>query len=134
MQIQHKPYPLAISQKLVSLLTTEIEKSGIDVSCGCTLNFRDPDFSAESGGYHPVEIAIDHQGRIQYITDFTYFGDGYYAELGKELDFDFSYGVFQQLGREYPIAEAAQLFRIWQSNFCEYYQRQIFQVEVTSLG
>lgn len=27
-----------------------------------TLNYRDPDYSAESGGYHPVEINIYRSG------------------------------------------------------------------------
>ena len=95
----------------------EIETSNVDTSDGVILNFRDPDYSAESGGYHPVEICVNAQGRIQYITDFAYYGQGPYAELGKELDFDFGYGVFQQMGREFPIRDGANLFKIWQSQF-----------------
>jgi hypothetical protein len=132
--IQHTGYPVKISQKLVAIICKEIEKSEVDISDGFIINFRDPEYSAETGGYHPVEICVNAQGRFLYITDFAYEGDGHYAELCKELDFDFSYGLFQQMGREYPIADSANLFKLWQSNFCSYYQQQIFQVSVQSLA
>ena len=54
MKIIQTSYPLAISKKLVSILTTEIEKSDIDTSTGVIINFRDPDYKAETGGYNPV--------------------------------------------------------------------------------
>ena len=130
MNTQQNSYPVAISQQLVAIIDKEIEACDVDTSDGVILNFRDPDYSAESGGYHPVEICVDAQGRIQYITDFAYYGQGPYAELDKELDFDFSYGKFQQMGREYPIKQAASLFKIWQANFCSYYRRQVFEVSV----
>ena len=131
MNIQKTGYPLSISNRLISILTQEIERhSEVDTSSGCVLNFRDPDYSAESGGFHPVEIYIDEQGRIQYLTDFAYVGDGHYAELAKELDFDFGYGLFQQMGRDYPIRQGAGLFKIWQSNFCDYYQHKVYRVTV----
>ena len=133
MNVQKDGYPLTISNRLILILNKEIEQhSEVDTSSGCTLNFRDPDYSAESGGYHPVEIYIDEQGRIQYLTDFTYVGDGHYAELAKELDFDFSYNLFQQMGRDYPIKQGAGLFKIWQANFCDYYQHQVYTVTVQS--
>ena len=133
MNIQKTGYSLTISNRLISILNKEIERhSEVDSSSGCIINFRDPNYSAESGGYHPVEICLDENGRIQYITDFSYVGQGHYAELVKELDFDFSYGLFQQMGREYPISQGAGLFKIWQSNFCDYYQYQVYTVTVQS--
>lgn len=130
--IQHTGYPLSVSKKLVTIIQQEVDKSHIDVSAGFTLNFRDPDYSAESGGYHPVEIAVDGEGRILYITDFAYFGIGPFAELDKEIDFDFGYKVFQHMGREFPIERGASLFRLWQANFCSYVERQIFEVSISS--
>lgn len=131
--IKQDGYPLAVSKKLVAVITQELEKHGIDDSAGFIINFRDPDYSAESGGYHPVEICVDANGRIQYITDFAYVGHGQYAELAKELDFDFSQGAFEQMGTLFPIRQGAGLFRLWQSNFCSYYQYQVFQVSVENL-
>ena len=133
MNIQKDGYPLAISNRLISILNKEIAlHSEVDTSSGCVLNFRDPDYSAESGGYHPVEICLDEQGRIQYLTDFAYVGDGHYVELAKEQDFDFAYGLFQQMGRDYPIRQGAGLFKIWQANFCDYYQFKVYTVTVQS--
>lgn len=131
--IQHDGYPLAVSKKLVAIITKELEMHGTDISTGFIIHFRDPDYSAESGGYHPVEICIDANGRIQYITDFAYVGQGHYAELVKELDFDFSGGVFQQMGTVFPIRQGAGLFKMWQSNFCSYYKWHVFKTSIESL-
>ncbi|MCJ8320620.1 MAG: DUF2787 domain-containing protein [Colwellia sp.] len=56
------------------------------------LNFRDPDYSSDSGGFYPNEIRfIKHvlAGRVQslfeYMTDFSF--QGYpFAVLTKEID------------------------------------------------
>ena len=134
MNIIQTGYPVAVSKQLVAIIAQELEASCIDASSGFILNFRDPDYSAESGGYHPVEIAVDGHGRIQYITDFAYVGGGRFAELDKELDFDFSYGKFQHMGREFDIKDGAALYKIWQSNFCSYYEWKVFQATVQSMA
>lgn len=128
-----QPPALPLIPALIALLETEIAKAQVSLENGLVLNFRDPDYSSETGGYHPVEIAIAGEGKMLYVTDFAYYGDGHYAELGKELDFDFSYGLFQQFGREYPIREGAELFSLWQENFVCYYQSGVFQVSVSEL-
>ena len=79
-----------------------------------------------------MEICLDEHGRIQYLTDFAYVGDGHYAELAKELDFDFTYNVFQQMGRDYPIRQGDGLYKIWQANFCDYYLHKVYTVTVQS--
>jgi len=58
MNIQHNDYPVKISQQLVTIISKELAKSEVDISEGFIINFRDPDYSAESGGYHPVEICV----------------------------------------------------------------------------
>ncbi len=130
MNIIQTGYPVAVSKQLVAIIVKELNTTEVDTSSGFILNFRDPDYSSESGGYHPVEIAVDENGRIQYITDFAYVGGGRFAELDKELDFDFSYGKFQQMGREFPIQQGASLYKNWQANFCSYYKSQVFEVTV----
>ena len=127
------PTVLTLLPALVTLLETELDKAITVAGEGLIFNFRDPEYSAETGGYHPVEIAMDAEGKLLYITDFAYHGDGHYAELCKELDFDFSYGLFQQMGRDYPLHEGAELFSIWQANFCAYYQAGVFEVSYSAL-
>ncbi len=124
---------LVLSDKLINLIEAEVSKAGFDCQSGVILNFKDPECSAELGGYHPVEIAINAAGEIQYITDFSYVGSGGMAELSKELDFDFSYGLFQQMGRYYPLVQGAELFKIWQANFCSYHEGGEYQVSLQSL-
>lgn len=100
---------------------------------GCVVSFRDPDYSPITGGYHPVEIMIDQHGGIRYITDFSFVGRPPYEELVKELDFDFYCGRFSQMSRDYPIDVGRELYTIWSSNFCQYYQSGVYQVSVEEL-
>jgi hypothetical protein len=89
-----------------------------------TINFRDPNYSSDDGGYHPVEIRLENEGhagwRFCYITDFVFVGSGYMAELAKDLDFDFDAGVLQSLHGTYPIEQAIEIFQVWESNFVYY--------------
>ncbi|HEY8036169.1 MAG TPA: DUF2787 family protein [Methylobacter sp.] len=130
MNIQQTGYPLSVSGQLILILTEDLAHSQVDMSSGCIIHFRDPDFSAERGGYHPVEISLNNLGHIQYVTNFAYVGDGHHAELVKELDFDLASGQFQHRGNNFPISECAELFETWQSNFCAYYLFNVFNVTV----
>ena len=119
-----------VDNRLRQLLQDEIAKSPVGGG-GAVLNFRDPGYSAEKGGFHPVEIAVAADGCIRYISDFAYYGAGQYAELAKEIDFDFSLGLFQHMGREFPIRRGKDLFELWQENFISYHQMAVYAVEVT---
>lgn len=121
--------PLNLREALISILEKELVQAGVTKG-GAVLHFRDPEYHPERGGYHPVEISIDSDHRIRYITDFAYVGAGPFCELEKELDFDFSLQLFQQMGRDYPIHQGDSLFRIWQQNFCAYYHSGVYQVTV----
>lgn len=100
-----------------------------------TINFRDPNYSVDDGGYHPVEIRLENNGdcwRFCYITDFCYVGSGYTAELAKELDFDFDAGVFQNLFGTYPIEQAIEMFQVWETNFVYYAMvTKVFTITIT---
>ena len=51
-----------------------VVRSAPDVDKGVIINFRDPHYSADTGGFHPVEIHVDSQGEMLCLTDFAYFG------------------------------------------------------------
>jgi hypothetical protein len=131
MNVKTDGYALPIEKALAQVIETELGKLNSDGSKSIVLNFRDPTYSATAGGYHSVEIMLNEQGVIQYCTDFSYVGYGEMVELEKELDFDFSAGILQQMGRCYPIEDAWELFKVWQQNFCAYYQQEIFQVSTS---
>lgn len=98
------------------LVSHESEKS-------ITINFHAPNYSADDGGYHLVEIRLENEGdgwHFCYITDFCYVDRGYMGELAKDLDFDFDTGVFQNLFGTYPIEQAIEMFQVWESNFVYY--------------
>lgn len=132
-RIKHEGLALPMSPMftlyLANLLATHENENAV------TINFRDPTYSADDGGYHPVEIRLENEGdgwRFCYITDFCYVGSGYMAELAKDLDFDFSSGVFQNLFGTYPIEQAIEMFQIWESNFVYYAMvAKVFNITVT---
>ncbi|WP_349591087.1 DUF2787 family protein [Alteromonas sp. NFXS44] len=123
---------MPVSKQFVDALEQEIGDTPAS-TCAVTLNFRDPDYSAETGGFHPVEIRLEKHGgtwHFSYITDFTYVGIGPYAELAKDLDFDFQAGVFQNLHGMYPIEVALDIYQIWESNFLPYWEAlNIFTIQ-----
>lgn len=106
------PISKQLADKLLDLLT-QYEIAGDSV----TINLSEPNYSTETGGFRPVEIRLEKRGdtwQFIYITDLTYVGSGPYAELAKELDFDFGAGVF-------PIEQAFETYQIWESNFLHHW-------------
>ena len=127
------PTLLPVSNKLNQCLVDALNQrpelhSGLEETNSVTFNFRDKSYSAENGGFHPVEIALtkeaDNTWHYAYITDFAFVGN-HYPELAKELDFDFLSGEWfaSYLGDYSSIknnANAAELYRLWVHNFLAY--------------
>lgn len=135
MQIDTNNCPLSLIPKFVAMLNEVIgnhEATGGPITgTAITINLKDPDYSLEAGGYRPQEIRIEKDGGISYCTEFTYFGQGPFAELGKAIDFDFGAGVFGHMGQDFPLRDGRELFRIWQENTTAYYRSGVYQVRVT---
>jgi hypothetical protein len=129
MTIDPSGFPWKVSDRLLAILAQELDKVNLKGG-GAILNFRDPDYSAQQGGFHPVEIAISATGKIGYITDFAYIGRPPHSELVKEIDFDATLGLFQHYGHEYLLAQGRELFSVWQENFCDYYAMGVYTVTV----
>ena len=100
-----------------------------------TLNFRDPEYSPEAGGFHPVEVRLEKQTtswQLVYITDFSYQGR-YTPELIKEIDVCFSIKqVYHFLAGWLNAREGKELLTLFISNFVEYYNTGCYQVTVTA--
>jgi hypothetical protein len=119
MEIRISHNKFALSKELAEFIERKITEAGLSGKA-VVINFRNSSYSAEKGGYHPVEICVDATGEIQYITDFSYQGAPGMAELCKELDFDFSSGMYQTLYSYRSIEHAGRIFRVWQRNFQTY--------------
>ena len=131
---------LPVSDQIIQVLSNELFTAHPSVNpmldlTAITFNFRDPNYSAEQGGYHPVEIRISRCSsgfQLDYITDFSYVGSGWASELAKEIDFDFQSKICEmRYCRPVPISGADDLFRMFQDNFLAYYKMDIFTVELT---
>ncbi len=129
-------FALPVTPALLALLSQEAERTDLDLGrcTQLTFNFRNPGYSAEQGGVHPVEIRLVRglDGWLfDYVTDFSYQGLAQDAELCKELDFNFLDGEHTMLGwGPLRLAEARELFDIWQSNFIAYCRLECFSVTV----
>jgi hypothetical protein len=122
MHINYDGLALPVSKSLADALIAIIDQDKLTGEA-VTINFRDPDYSAENGGFHPVEIRLekkDSSFQICYIIDLSYIGSSYYVELVKDLDFDFNAGAFQNLFGLFSIEHATDIYQIWKSNFLYY--------------
>lgn len=132
--IHQEGYRLPVNQKLIDLLFKEMGnippmKNKLKAT---SFIFRDTDYSAELGGYHPVEIRLirkDDQWYFDYIADFAYMGR-VYPELEKEIDFSWSqqYAFYAGLG-DLGHKAGCELFELWQSNFIQYYDLDVYTVQ-----
>lgn len=128
---------LPVCQALQAILCLEAAFADIDpAQCAqLTFNFRNPGYSAEKGGVHPVEIRLIRGlsgWQFDYVTDFSYQGLGQDAELCKELDFNFLDNEHTLRGwGPLQLAEAGELFALWQTNFMAYYRMACFTVTVS---
>ena len=73
--------PFAVPTELIQFVSEHVERDGLSV-----INFRSNDYHPQTGGFRPVEIMVEKLGdnfAVVYYTEFSYFGQGSFAELGK---------------------------------------------------
>ncbi len=133
MIVQPESLVLPVTKALTTILPQLIDQSTIDTANGVVINFRDPDYSAKYGGYHPVEVSINNTGALLYITDFAYDGHPPFAELVKEIDFDFSCQLFQHYVINRSLISSKALYRLLKSYFCATYRQRAHQTLFTTL-
>ena len=130
-------FALPVTQALLVLLNQEVANTELNLErlTQLTFNFRNPGYSAEQGGVHPVEIRLVRgldDWLFDYVTDFSYQGLGQDAELCKEIDFNLSCDEhYLQSWGPLPGVEARELFALWQRNFISYAQLGYFTVTVS---
>lgn len=129
-QSQKLPVSDQFCDSILKLIPTDFCENDI------VINFRDPNYSAEDGGFHPVEIMLtkqDNQWMLCYITDFCFVGQGQFVELAKCLDFDIGKNLFQDLMGCHPLKTAHSLYKTWETNFlC--YLHQFAAYDITAKG
>ncbi|EMX6282214.1 DUF2787 domain-containing protein [Providencia rettgeri] len=129
------PIAQVFSQLLLHELDNSVINSAIDLTTvrAVTMNFRDPLYSAETGGFHPVEIRLlrlHEQWQFDYVTDFSFMGN-YYPELEKELDICWSQGyVYHFMMGDIDEEEGGALFELWQRNFIQYHKMKCYEVSI----
>ncbi|EJL6343082.1 DUF2787 domain-containing protein [Vibrio cholerae] len=127
--LKFTPSALPVSNKLLALLSQYCHASMESTQSTCytlSIHFRDKSYSAEEGGYHPVEIGLNIvSGKtvdILYITDFAYMGN-YYPELERCIDFDFGNQVAFTVATGWQSIRTPgidELYQMWEQNFLQY--------------
>jgi hypothetical protein len=121
-----------LDSQFVQLINDILLKSPGDVSNGVILNFRDPTYSAEKGGFHPVELSLSPSGDLLYLTGFAYFGVPPFVELGIELDWNFEQDSFRQFDSFYDLECGRALLGLYTKNFVAYHKGGRYETEVTA--
>ncbi|MCL1115467.1 DUF2787 domain-containing protein [Shewanella basaltis] len=123
----------AMPQPFYHLLIQELEDVSPKEANAITLYFRDPDYSPEQGGFHPVEVRLEkqlNQWRLVYVTDFAFHGFPY-PELIKDIDICFnSKQVYSSIGGWINHDEAKELIELFSDNFTSYHHMDVYQVQV----
>ncbi|MFV7360741.1 DUF2787 family protein [Citrobacter portucalensis] len=133
----HQPtLDLPLSGEFIALITTHLAPLP-DTCQGVVLNFRDPEYSAENGGWHPVEIRLIRSEQpeiwqLEYLTDFSWQGRTW-PELAKEFDISWSQRyVWHYLIGELPLNhELSEFWTLWQGNFVAYCAMDVFTITVS---
>ena len=131
----NKAKGFALPNTLYQLLNEEYLNAPIPTKelKAIVFNFRDPDYSPEAGGYHPVEIRLEKRGEkweLVYITDFSYQGSPY-PELVKEVDICFiTKKVFNFFVNGFLKYQAGSMVSLLVNNFVAYHKRGVYQVSV----
>tara|TARA_R110001583_G_scaffold115266_1_gene265800 strand:+ start:11258 stop:11683 length:426 start_codon:yes stop_codon:yes gene_type:complete len=128
----------SVPEKLYTILNTELAKQTDpdSSSLGITFNFRDLDYSASSGGYHPVEIRINRNNinmpwELEYLTDFCFVGFPY-PELAKDIDVCFqTKQIYTQFGIGMSKKESDEFLAMFLNNFISYVEMDVFTVKIT---
>jgi hypothetical protein len=122
--------------KLHSLLNSEMAKVEVaeENLYAVTINFRDPNYTADKGGYHPVELRLEKYNnlwRFIYMTDFSYQGRDY-PELVKEIDVCFeSKRVYSLFGGWLNPRNGKDLFKLFINNFIEYHAMNTYKTKIS---
>ncbi len=130
-----KDQGITVPLQLHSILNFELAKIEIPAPnlCALTFNFRDPNYTADKGGYHPVELRIEKHNDLWhfiYVTDFSY--QGYPAELVKEIDVCFeTKRVYSLFGGWLNQRNAKELIKLFIRNFIEYHAMDIYQTKIS---
>lgn len=131
----HRETILPLPEQFYELLERQLAALNHPDLNSVTFNYRDPDYSYESGGYHPVEINLYRQGDcwyLNYFTDFAYFG-GPFPELEKEMEVLFQEKqVYNSFFGHCHLEHADSLVRLLLENFCNYVEMEVYQVQVSA--
>lgn len=132
-QMHFQNCALPISPEFYKVIRQQVHLANILPEAeSVTIHFRDTSYTAETGGFHPVEISMlkGNQGKwcISYITDFAYYGLDY-SELERDIDFDlgnnmaFAFGIGWQNINSSGFVE---LYQAWEDNFLAYIKMEAF--------
>ncbi|MFA0000454.1 DUF2787 family protein [Vibrio lentus] len=145
--MHRKPFPitsfnktaLPISLALLDTLNNALNEYAALADGHHIIHFSNKHYTAEHGGYHPVEIALSNNINNLYsilcITDFSF--NGYpYPTLERDIEFDFTHAtVFTRHSglKSMTAPNTNKLYTFWESRFIDNLAKGAYnQVELRS--
>ncbi|OMO36527.1 hypothetical protein BCT46_00025 [Vibrio sp. 10N.261.46.E8] len=130
---------LPISLTLLDTLNNVLNKYADIAEGHHIIHFSNKHYTAEHGGYHPVEIAlakgVNNLYSILCIIDFSF--NGYpYPILERDIEFDFTHAtVFTRYSglKSISAPNTDKLYTLWESKFIANLAKGVYnQVELRS--
>lgn len=135
-RINNEGLAVPVSLALVEYLSGLVDDC--EVVDSITFNFKDPNYTATEGDYHPVEIRIEADVSSEgswslcYITDFQIIGMGQCEELVIDADFNFESNQYNTFYGSHPLPSADEYYPMWEANFITYAKEfDVFTIVVT---
>ena len=123
--------PWAVGKPFINILQDVIRAAGLmGVTSGAVVTFKEPDYHKYSGEYHPIEIAVNEEGKIQYIAQFALFGAPPNVVLKKDIEFDFCFKRFHHARRLLSIHLGEETYKEWEEYFINCYECGLYKIEV----
>ena len=123
---------LPISLALLDTLNNVLNKHTGLVESHHTIHLSNENYTAEHGGYHPVEIAlakgVNNLYSILCITDLSF--NGYpYPILERDIEFDFTHAtVFTRYSglKSMTAPNTDKLYTLWESKFIVNFAKGVY--------
>lgn len=123
----------AMPDRFYQVIEKELAEVELKDANSITLNFRDPDYSAENGGFHTVEVRLERQQkhwRLVYVTEFAFRGYPE-PELVKDIDICFnSKQIYSLFSGWIGENESRELITLFSQNFATYYEMDVYRVHI----
>ena len=132
--VMQQDLPVDIPYELLTLCQHHIDINKVSPNSDAYVYFNDPNFTAQRGGYLPVDIDFDKDGHLNSIVVYEYINHDPIPDLVERFDFNFDWGCLMYRGQTSTLEYMAVEFLIWQTRFLRLVQRGVYEITVAEVA